>query len=87
MKAVNKTIDKIAGMRATQMKQRLAHRQEVRSLLTDEQKAVYDNMPRRNGRGFGNGDGNGRRHGNGDGFGRRGSLRGDCIYNNNRRNW
>lgn len=73
LNAVNKLIDEIAVLMASQMKQKTAHQQEVRALLTDEQKIKYDMY---HSRGFGEGRfgrgegrrGNGRGMGNGSGW-------------------
>jgi Spy/CpxP family protein refolding chaperone len=42
MKDINKLIDEIAAIQAQQMKANAANRQKIRSLLTDEQRAVFD---------------------------------------------
>lgn len=58
MKAINNLIDDMADLRAKQMKAREAHHQEVRSLLTDEQRIKFDlfkNKHKRMGRGYGKG--------------------------------
>jgi Spy/CpxP family protein refolding chaperone len=44
MNALNKTIDEISGLSGTMMKKGMAHQQEVRKLLTDEQRLRYDAM-------------------------------------------
>jgi len=46
--AINKTIDEIAQLRANIMKKGAAHRAEVSSILTDDQRAVFNS--RRGGR-------------------------------------
>ncbi len=67
MKAVNSLIDEKAELKAEQMKTRAAHHQEIRNLLTDEQRVIFDNF-RGMGRGGENvGMGQGFR---GNGFGR-----------------
>jgi len=42
MNEINKAIDEIAALQAQEMKAQAATRQQVRNLLTDEQRAVYD---------------------------------------------
>ena len=42
MKEINKLIDEIAAIQAQQMKSQAASRQKIRSLLTDEQRTIYD---------------------------------------------
>ncbi|MCR4437626.1 MAG: Spy/CpxP family protein refolding chaperone [bacterium] len=46
-KAINAKIDAIAKLRADIEKKQVAHRLQIRSLLTDEQKAVFDARPGR----------------------------------------
>ncbi|WP_075602508.1 Spy/CpxP family protein refolding chaperone [Saccharicrinis aurantiacus] len=41
-KEVNKLIDQISELKAGMMKKRFANKQEVRNLLTDEQKVMFD---------------------------------------------
>jgi len=56
MKAINALIDEIAEVKADMAKQRAAHRQQIRSLLTDEQRVIFDSRPHRGHRaGFGQG--------------------------------
>ncbi len=43
--AINKTIDEISDLQAQMMKKRFSHRQEIRNILTDEQKVVFDTNP------------------------------------------
>jgi len=69
MNAVNKAIDEMGATRTKMMKEREAHRQSVRQILTDEQKVYFDS---RRGRGFNGGKGKG----NGRGMGMRGQGRG-----------
>jgi Spy/CpxP family protein refolding chaperone len=62
MNAINSVIDEIAELKATMAKTRAAHRQKIRSLLTDEQRVIFDSKPMG---GFGKGHqgmGQGRRH-------------------------
>ena len=65
MKSINGLIDEIAGIKATMAKTQAAHHQKIRSLLTDEQRVIFDSRPH---------------HGRGEGFGKghRGKGRGDC---------
>lgn len=56
MSAINSTIDDIFALRAEMAKKQAAHHQKVRSLLTDEQRVIFDSMPMR---GFGEGFGKG----------------------------
>lgn len=41
-KEIDQLIDKMSDSNAKQMKQRVAHRQEIRSLLTEEQRVIFD---------------------------------------------
>ncbi len=72
MNAINKIIDETGNIHTQMMKDREAHRQEVRSLLTEKQRVFYDT---RSGRGF---KSQGMRQGQGRGHQRMG-------YNRNRR--
>ena len=66
MDAINKTIDDISSIKAKLMKSRIAHRAEVLSILTDEQKVFYNSHRAHRGKGrgmrseMGNGMGSGR---------------------------
>ena len=42
MKEINRVIDEIAALQAQEMKIRAANRQKVRSVLTEEQRALFD---------------------------------------------
>jgi len=42
MKKINKVIDEIAALQAQEMKSQAASRQKIRSLLNEEQRAVFD---------------------------------------------
>lgn len=53
-KEVDKLIDEMTELTSKQMKLRVAHHQEFRSLLTDEQRVIFDNAPRRGQRQMGN---------------------------------
>lgn len=44
MTAINTTIDEIGELRTQLMKNRAAHRQEIRKLLTDDQRIHFDTM-------------------------------------------
>ena len=66
MNAINKTIDEMGANRTKMMKKREAHRQDVRLILTDEQKVYFDS---RRGRGF---------KGQGNGMGMNGQGRNGC---------
>ena len=87
MKEINKTIDKIADMNAEISKDRIANQQEVRKLLTDDQKIFFDNWQSRGNRGdFGRGYRQGRAGKFGKGFsvrqgrmGRRDGMRGQRM--------
>ncbi len=75
MKAINNTIDEMAELRAKQAKLRETHHQDIRNLLTDEQRIIFDNhQPRRMGsKGFAKKAGRG-----GRGVGMQGQGRGFC---------
>ena len=60
MKAINKQIDEISVIQASIQKQRAASKQEVRSLLTDDQRVIFDAQ-----RGQGKGQGQMKRKGHG----------------------
>ncbi len=70
MSAINKTIDEMSAIRAEMQKERENHFQDVRSILTEEQRVHFDS---RRGRGAGYGKAYGR--GQGRGFGRGGCVR------------
>ncbi|MDP2422912.1 MAG: Spy/CpxP family protein refolding chaperone [Bacteroidales bacterium] len=46
MKAINKTIDEIATLRAEVQRTHMAQRQAIRKLLNDEQRIMFDSRPR-----------------------------------------
>lgn len=73
LKTVNANIDEITALQNTMMKAREAHHQDVREILTEEQRVIFDsNKGFRQGRGM-----------RGDGFGRgngRGYARGNCRF-------
>ncbi|MEE4197829.1 MAG: Spy/CpxP family protein refolding chaperone [Bacteroidales bacterium] len=56
IKEINSVIDQMTGVHNKMMKASAKHRQEVRNLLTDEQKVYFDSMPAR-GRGYNRGAG------------------------------
>jgi len=68
--AINKMIDEIAALDAKIMKERNAHRQQIRALLTEEQRVAFDTQGggRGQGRGHGCGQGCGQNCGKGQGF-------------------
>jgi Spy/CpxP family protein refolding chaperone len=73
-KAIDATIDEMAALRATIQKNNMAKTQEIRKLLTDEQRVMFDARgPGKKGRGMMGAAGQGRK---GPGF------RGDCPYRN-----
>lgn len=53
-KEVDKLIDEITDLTSKQMKLRVAHQQECRSLLTEEQRVIFDSSPRRGQQKMGN---------------------------------
>jgi len=55
MNKVNKNIEEIGALKVQMAKKREAHRQEIRKLLTEDQRVFFDSRPR--GRGKGNGQG------------------------------
>jgi Spy/CpxP family protein refolding chaperone len=56
LKEINSVIDQMTGVHNKMMKASAKHRQEVRNLLTDEQKVYFDSMSGR-GRGYNRGAG------------------------------
>ncbi len=62
-KAVDSKIDELYDLKAKMAKAKAKHQQDVRNVLTDEQKAVFD---AHGGRGFGDGPGFGPGHGHGN---------------------
>ncbi len=85
MNAINNTIDEISVIQTGMHKNKEQHFQNVRSILTADQRVYFDNFNKSNrygqgyGRGRGNGYGQGYGRGRGNGYGRRA---GQC-----RRNW
>jgi len=59
MAAINATIDEIVVIKGKMMKLQVAHKQEIRKLLTEEQRIIFDTMPHMKGHGKGNCDGSG----------------------------
>lgn len=53
MNDVNKTIDEIAAIKTKMAKSRAAHRQQIRKILTDEQRVFFDSRPMGRDRGDG----------------------------------
>jgi Spy/CpxP family protein refolding chaperone len=45
MNTINATIDEIAVLQAKKGKTHAAHRQEIRSILTDDQRVIFDSRP------------------------------------------
>lgn len=81
MNEISSVIDQMTAMQNKMMKERASHQQDVRSLLTDNQKVYFDSRPMRGGR-HGKGmrnDGHGRGQGYGGGYGRGSNP--DCPYN------
>ncbi len=75
-KAIDKTIDEISKLRGDLMKEREAHKRNIKALLTDEQKVYFDARPDKGPRGP-------KGKGNGDfenGRGKRAGFRGECPY-------
>lgn len=70
MKAINSIIDEIGTIKTKMAKEQAAHHQEIRKILTEEQRIKFD-MHQGNRGGYGNGNGNrggnGNRNGNGCG--------------------
>lgn len=64
---INKTIDELGDIRTDMAKERAAHRQAVRSELSEEQRTWYDSHHARRGQGYGRGNGQGYGRGNGQG--------------------
>ena len=46
LKAVNKLIDEISSLKTEMAKNKAKHHQEVRNVLTDEQRVKFDSMPK-----------------------------------------
>lgn len=80
-KAIDKTIDDISKLRGDIMKEREAHRREIRALLTEAQKAVFDRRGPQGRFNDGNGDRKGRRGKAGRGYRDGNGPRPDCPYN------
>jgi len=75
MKEINSVIDQMTGIHNKMMKASAQHRQDVRNLLTDDQKVYFDAMPMRGrghkqGRGMRQGGNYGRGNMQGAGYGR-----------------
>ena len=79
--AAAKKIDEITSLKNQMMQENLEHRNEVRALLTDEQKVYFDrHRSGRSNKGYGPGNNNRRR-----GYHKRGF--GDCYGQSDRRGW
>jgi Spy/CpxP family protein refolding chaperone len=63
MKEINAVIDQMTNVHSKMMKASAKHHQDVRNLLTDEQKVIFDSKPMR-GHKNGKGNGHGYNHGN-----------------------
>ncbi len=57
MKAINSLIDEMSSIKAQMMKEKASHRQEVRKILTEEQRIKFDLHQQNKGKGRGNGSG------------------------------
>jgi len=70
MKELNGVIDQMSGLHNKMMKSSAKHTQDIRNLLTDDQKVYFDSRPRgKHGHGNGMGDGYGRGSRQGRGYG------------------
>jgi Spy/CpxP family protein refolding chaperone len=70
MTAINKNIDEYSALKGDMMKKQAAHRQEIRKLLNDEQRLIFDSRQSHDGKGMKNGGTMGRGkmgHGHGGG--------------------
>ena len=74
MDAIDQQIDEIGELHVKMLKERTGHKQNVRALLNDEQRIIYDmhfmHFRQGQGKGCGFGKGNRGRKGRGYGFGR-----------------
>ncbi|MFC2151361.1 Spy/CpxP family protein refolding chaperone [Bacteroidota bacterium] len=71
LKEINAVIDKMTNLQNSMMKLKAKHHQDVRNLLTDEQKVYFDSRPMRgrgHSKGMGYHDGHGRGNRSGRGF-------------------
>ena len=75
MNAINTTIDEIGAIQVDKMKKREAHKQDVRKLLTDEQRVAFDMRQCKKGKGHGRGMGYGMHR---RGPGGSGNFQGNC---------
>lgn len=71
MDEINNLIEEMGTIRTNKQKSAVAHRMDVRNLLTDDQKVYFDSRAGKRGAGMGNrcGFGQGRGNGNGQGWG------------------
>jgi Spy/CpxP family protein refolding chaperone len=78
MNLINKTIDETGRLTTEMQKKRIANQLDIRNLLTDEQKAAFDNKQVNRGYGAGRGRGtwefDGRQNGSGMNHGGHGNL-------------
>jgi len=79
MNEINSVIDQMTTLQNRVMKEKASYQQDVRNLLTDDQRVYFNSRPMRGGR-----HGKGMRHngygrGSGQGYGR--GLNPDCPYN------
>ena len=72
MNEMNNLIEEMGTVRTKKQKKAMAHRMDVRNLLTDDQRVYFDSRAGKRGAGMGNrcGYGQGRGAGNGQGWGR-----------------
>ncbi len=72
MDEINNIIEEMGTIRTNRQKSAVAHRMDVRNLLTDDQKVYFDSRAGKRGAGMGGrcGFGQGRGNGNGQGWGR-----------------
>lgn len=70
MKAINTLIDEMGAIKTQMAKQKASHKQEVRKILTEEQRIIFDSHKGRKGKGKGNCQANARggKNGNGQGY-------------------
>lgn len=79
MNKINSKIDEISAVRNIMAKDRSKHKQEVRKLLTPEQRVIYDSHRKRGrGNGFGPAHASKKGRGQGQGYGQGQGKRGPC---------
>jgi Spy/CpxP family protein refolding chaperone len=59
MVKINKTIEELGELKVTIAKKRAAHRQDIRKILTEDQRVIFDSMPGKRGPHFDNEGGRG----------------------------